>query len=77
MNLYPTTIEEAKKQTYGYHFCKSKWDPKRCAYEVTKLERGSIPDQCRFKPGFGPSDLYCKMHAKRFGPVKPQGKGGA
>ncbi len=61
----PKTKEEARR--YGY----SKWagNPKgipyqedQCAYEAWEVRWGS--HQCPRKDGHGPSELYCKQHAK-------------
>ena len=63
----PKTIEEAKAYRYG-KWCGSNgfaYDQNRCAYEPCGTSRGSLPSQCRKKPGNGPAGLYCSVHAKK------------
>ena len=64
----PTTSEEAKRLKYGRDdgfYNPSRYDPLRCAYEVSEPPWYINRHQCHRKPGHGPNQLYCKQHAKR------------
>ena len=64
----PRTIREAQQARYGAWAGEPSgrsWRNNRCAYEVVESGRGSLFRQCFKKPGYGPGELYCKVHAKR------------
>ena len=69
---YPKTKEEAKKYRYTEWVGNPRgtaYDVSRCAMEVHESGSGCLFYQCQRKPGHGPSELYCKQHAKRFNEV--------
>ncbi len=63
---YPQTLEEARKIIYERNHLNQKPDyiEGRCACRVSK-DMGRWTDfyQCKNKNGYGPSNLYCKLHA--------------
>ncbi len=64
----PKTKVEAEKHQYGAWAGEPNgrpYDPSCCCYEVHESGRGCLCYQCRRKNGFGPSELYCKQHAKK------------
>lgn len=64
MSDYPKTKAEAMKRTYGFSFQNFPYRPKECAYTVWSGGRGNQPSQCSKKPGQGPDNLYCPIHAR-------------
>ena len=66
-----TSIEQARAYRYGVWSGQPRgqaFDPARCCEETSK--RGSYTlHQCSRKPGKGPSDLYCTIHARQFNPT--------
>jgi hypothetical protein len=58
-----TTIEEARKLTYGFHWNRKKYEEGRCCKSVYPNERGASSHQCTRKNGHGPAGLYCKLHS--------------
>ena len=70
----PRTVKEAMEHRYGCCWINEKgnpYNPDRCALEVG-MAHDEGGQQCSRKPGYGPSGLYCKQHAKIFeGPNSP------
>ena len=64
----PTTIEEARKKTYGFSFQNFPYVEGKCAFSVMEGGRGGGIHQCAKKNGHGPGDLYCKQHARKVDP---------
>lgn len=70
----PRTIEEARKYRYrmwagnpkGYRYNEG-----YCAEEVMDGGMSPLFHQCSRKAVAGPSNLYCRQHAKRFAEDKP------
>lgn len=59
----PRTRAEARKCQYGSSLWgKTKFNPKRCAQEVSSGTRAPTYHQCDRKPGHGPDELYCRQH---------------
>lgn len=64
----PTTSEEVAQHKYGRDegiYKPAKYNPLRCAYEVSEPPYYIHSAQCLRKPGHGPGQLYCKQHAKK------------
>jgi hypothetical protein len=57
----PQTRNEAEAYQYEGSWNKkpSGFNPRHCAYEIVQ----GAPRQCSFRPGKGPSGLYCGLHA--------------
>jgi len=69
----PKTQAEADARVYNKwagHPQGTRYDSKRCAYEVWDQGRGCMSWQCSRKRGHGPDGLYCKTHAKMVMPNK-------
>jgi hypothetical protein len=65
----PTTKDAAMKYRYGRWAGRPNGDryaPARCAEEVSAGAGSWLFCQCTRNAGYGPDDLYCKQHAKRF-----------
>lgn len=62
----PKTKAEAKQHRYNRWAGNPKgmaYDEERCANEVSD-SCGFGSHQCTRRPGFGPGELYCRVHAK-------------
>ena len=62
----PLTKADAEKRRYNKSWVTPKgkaFDPACCAGEVS-YQSGWRSRQCLRKPGKGPDELYCAMHAK-------------
>lgn len=66
MKEHPLTKEQAQATRYNVWAGNPKgnlWSKDKCAYTVWSGGQGSLPYQCNTKPGHGPDELYCKLHA--------------
>ena len=62
---FPKTVTEANQYRYGTWAGNPNgnvYRPLHCAYEVWR--DSFISHQCSRSNGYGPSNLYCKQHAK-------------
>lgn len=62
MSTNITTIEEARKLTYGFQWSRKPYKEGQCCESIYPNERGASSHQCTHKNGHGPSGLYCKRH---------------